>query len=163
MLLAALLFSAAGCTVELPVELPLEVCMKKGWGYEVRVEADKAGSNDLKRIVYNLTARGFEVDWYDEVVELRYKGEVNTALYKELSAGDHPFINVMIYYVNAAGGDIVEYPKIDIGNPYRGSASPELKAEIDSYGDLVVAELAASVGRTNVRIERNLMDPPLCL
>jgi len=158
-LLAFVLTAVAGCSLEVPSAM----CMKKGWGYEVRIEADRAGEDDLKKIIYLLTSSGFAVDWHDRVVELRYKGEVNTALYKDLDTGDHPFINVMIYYVGSTADDSVNYPKIDIGNPYRGSSSPSIKAEIDAYGDMVMRELATSSGSVNVKIRRNLMDPPLCL
>jgi hypothetical protein len=38
-----------------------------------------------------------------------------------------------------------------------------IKAEIDSYGDLLYSELETSAGEGNVRVQRNLLDPPLCL
>jgi hypothetical protein len=154
---AVMLVAAAGCG------LPSALCTKKGWGYEVRIEADKAGYGEMKRIVDMLTTMGFGVDWNEDIVELRYKGEVNTALYKELGEGEHSFVNVMLYYVNATSGDKVNYPKIDIGNPYRGSTNSMIKAEIDSYGDLLSQELETSAGEGNVRVQRNLIDPPMCL
>lgn len=155
--LAVVFISAAGC------QMPSAVCTKNGWGYEVRIEADRADTADMKKVVYMLTSRGFEVDWYENIVELRYKGEVNTALYKEFSDGEHSFVNVMIYYVNSSSGDMVNYPKIDIGNPYRGSVNPVVKAEIDSHGDMIFSALEKSAGEGKVRIRRNPIDPPMCL
>ena len=131
-------------------------------GYIVRMETNQARYGDLKQIESKLSDQGYKVQWEERPVEnYRYPGEVYTLLHKLLQ--DKPFYWVDIYllYVKEEKTDLALYPRIDIGNIYRGLIIPEVKIEIDRLGDSVYQDLSDKAGKQKVKMDRRAVVPPV--
>ncbi|MDN3512683.1 MAG: hypothetical protein NG784_15445 [Candidatus Jettenia sp.] len=158
LILISLIFCIAGC---------------KTTGYKKIIETASISYSDLLQIETILMDKGFQIvayktekgdmaEWKEKNVEHpRYPNEVYTFLLKKLSDEAYWFVDVYVYYVKDIQNNTANHVQIDVGNIYKGLIVPEIKAEIDSIGDLLYQDLANKVGKEKVTIERREWGPPV--
>jgi hypothetical protein len=152
----------------------------KTTGYNVRLETASLDYRVISQLETTLISRGYKIKSREA---LRYSGaapnDVSTLLVKQYSkeeiiqgsdrstVGDFQkkyneerFWTVFITLSYLKDAPTVTRVNIVIYNHFIGGISPKIKAEIDSIGDLIYAELVHNVGKEHVKIERKEWGPP---
>ena len=125
-------------------------------GYMVSIEAQKIYKKDvvlfedvLKEHNFNTSAkRG------TSIICVWYKKDMSTGRRLE-----HPFVKTAVCYNEVPGTDMVKDFSFLIMNEWDGQ-DPELKQEIDSIADILIAELRKLVCTENITVERKATGPP---
>jgi hypothetical protein len=147
-LVALLLSATSGC---------------KTTGYTYRVETPTVTFGTIEKIESLVIEKGYVLTAKEK---LRYEGapdnDVTTIFQKRF---DHPewwryIVFVTEFYVKDTERLPPRQVRIDVYNHNVGLVVPEIKAEIDSLGELISKAVVEEVGAPNVRIQRLEWGPP---
>ncbi|UJS17973.1 MAG: hypothetical protein L3J17_02655 [Candidatus Jettenia sp.] len=167
LILISLIFCIAGC---------------KTTGYTLRIKTEVLGYSEIDQMEAILENNGYDMESRggnrstnpNEVIiffEKKFSREkvVNGIDPKDLkkyfekiyNEERYWWVDVNLSYVKDISGDIVQHLRVDVYNQFIGGISPDLKAEINSIGDLLYQDLANKVGKEKVTIERREWGPPV--
>ena len=125
-------------------------------GYMISIEIQKVNKKDAVLVESVLREHNFNVSkqhvtgercvWYKK--EIHINGQI-----------EYPYIKAAVCFDEIPGQDITKDFRILIMNEWQGKA-PQLKHEIDSIADILIAELKKLVGEENIKVERKATGPP---
>jgi len=125
-------------------------------GYMVSIEAKKIYKKDVVLFEDILKEHNFDtaVKRETSIICVWHKKDMSTG--RQIK---HPFVKTAVCYNEIPGTDMMKDFSFLIMNEWEGQ-DPELKHEIDSIANILIAELKKLVGEENIRVERKATGPP---
>jgi hypothetical protein len=125
-------------------------------GYMVSIEIPKLNRKDVALAGSVLRDHSFNT------VSSRVAGERCTWYKKEVltsEQSDYPFVKAAVCFDETEGTDTVRDFRVLIMNEWQGK-EPQLKQEIDSTADILIAELKKLSREEKITVERKATGPP---
>ena len=128
--------------------------------YSVIQQLESALNKKNFQVASYLNEKGDMAAWRERKVGFpKHPDEVYTYLLKTMGDERYALVQVFLNYVKNAD-DTVNNLELRVENMYTGFIMLDVKAEIDSIGNLCYQALVDEVGKENVMIERKEVSPP---